>query len=167
MNKLDFRKSIRGKGRNIDASIIESLLKDFAPYNNADQILVYLALKDEVDLTCIINNKEVLVPYLDNDMYFTKYSANLVKGMYNIEEPEVRISETIKANAIAFIPGLAFDKNFNRMGRGKGYYDKFLVNKDIIKVGVIHSSLLFDSIPAEEHDIKMDYILTEKGILSR
>ena len=167
MTKNEFRKTVRAKGKNIDSTIILSYLESFTPFINSDQVLLYLALKDEVDLSCLLPYGNVLVPYLDGDMYFTKYSTNLVKGMYGIAEPEVKVSETIKANAIAFIPGLAFDTKFNRMGRGKGYYDKILKDKNIIKVGVIHSSLLFDEIPSEEHDVKMDYILTEKGIIKR
>ena len=53
------------------------------------------------------------------------------------------------------------------IGRGKGYYDKFLSSHDIIKVGVITSALLFDHIPHDDNDIQMDYILTEKVILTR
>ena len=167
MDKKEFRKTVRAKGINIESKILAYYLKSFVPFNESDQVLLYLALKDEVDLSFLLNEENCLVPYLDGDMYFTKYSSLLVKGMYNIDEPLIKVNEKIRDNAIAFIPGLAFDKNFNRLGRGKGYYDKFLKDKNIIKVGVIHSSLLFDEIPHEDHDVKMDYILTEKGIIKR
>lgn len=61
----------------------------------------------------------------------------------------------------ALVPGLAFDRNGGRLGRGRGYYDRFLQNWNGIKVGVCWSHSLVSEVPMEEHDVKMDWIATE------
>lgn len=63
---------------------------------------------------------------------------------------------------VAIIPGVAFDIEKNRMGRGKGYYDKFLKDKKFLKVGICFDYQLLDKIPVEVNDIKMDEIISEK-----
>ena len=65
------------------------------------------------------------------------------------------------------VPGVAFDKKLNRLGRGKGYYDKLLVQTSATKIGICYELQLFDEIPAEPHDIKMDFIITENNIIHR
>ncbi len=70
---------------------------------------------------------------------------------------------------MALIPLLAFDRQNNRLGYGKGYYDKFLgkylkKNINIITIGVAFSFHKYDKLPTTQLDIKLDYILTEKGI---
>ena len=63
------------------------------------------------------------------------------------------------------VPLLAFDKSKNRLGYGKGYYDKFLKkNKNITTIGVAFSFQKYNKITTSNHDVKLDYILTEKGI---
>ena len=68
------------------------------------------------------------------------------------------------------LPLLAFDKNRNRLGYGKGYYDRYFSktkkkNNQIIKIGIAFSFQEFKRIPVNSTDVKLDYILTEKGIL--
>ena len=70
---------------------------------------------------------------------------------------------------IALVPLLAFDKQKNRLGYGKGFYDKFLsrnkkINKTIITVGVAFSFQKYNKLPINNKDFKLDYIITEKGI---
>ena len=61
---------------------------------------------------------------------------------------------------LALIPGVAFDHEGHRMGRGRGYYDRFLPRLTrAVKVGICHAWRIFPVIPAEEHDIAMDYVI--------
>lgn len=62
------------------------------------------------------------------------------------------------------IPGLGFDCSGFRLGRGKGYYDRYLFQMPGLKIGLTYDSLILDSLPADEHDIPMDYVITESGI---
>ena len=59
---------------------------------------------------------------------------------------------------------MAFDKSCNRLGRGKGYYDSLLKNTNAIKIGICYDFQLFESIPTEPHDIKMDIVITPSHI---
>jgi 5-formyltetrahydrofolate cyclo-ligase len=61
---------------------------------------------------------------------------------------------------LVIAPGIAFDKNKSRLGRGKGYYDRFFINKRIVKIGVGFDFQLLESIPVNQFDIKMDKIIT-------
>ena len=65
-------------------------------------------------------------------------------------------------NSVIIVPGLMFDKELNRLGYGKGYYDKYLKSKNIYKIGLCYSCNLIDSLEIEEHDIKMDLVITEE-----
>lgn len=62
------------------------------------------------------------------------------------------------------IPGLGFDSSGFRLGRGKGYYDRYLFRKPSLKIGLTFDSLVFTSLPHDEHDIQMDVLITERGI---
>ena len=86
---------------------------------------------------------------------------------YGFLEP---ITKEKKVNPdLIVVPVVAFDRFNNRLGYGKGYYDKFLgkylkKRKKIITVGLAFSFQKYKKIPASEHDVRLDYILTEKGI---
>ena len=82
-------------------------------------------------------------------------------------EPYFR-SKSLVPNAL-LVPLLAFDDKNNRLGYGKGYYDKYLgkylkSNKNILTIGVAFSFQKYNKIPTTRSDVKLDYILTEKGI---
>ena len=61
---------------------------------------------------------------------------------------------------LIIVPGVGFDQNNNRLGYGKGFYDHFLKNKNIFKIGICFKEQLLDEIPVNEYDIKMDLIIT-------
>ena len=88
---------------------------------------------------------------------------------FGILEPENNNKE-IFPNFV-MVPLVAFDKNLNRIGYGKGYYDRSLKkiknkkNKTIF-IGIAHSFQRCKNIPVNKHDIKLDYIFTEQGIIS-
>jgi 5-formyltetrahydrofolate cyclo-ligase len=63
------------------------------------------------------------------------------------------------------VPGIAFDRKMNRLGRGKGYYDRFLSKISAPKIGICFDFQLLDKIPAESTDIKMDYIVSENELI--
>ena len=70
---------------------------------------------------------------------------------------------------IMFIPLLAFDSNKNRLGYGKGFYDKFLNkylkrNKHILTIGIAFLFQKYNKLPTSKYDVKLDYILTESGL---
>ena len=74
-------------------------------------------------------------------------------------------TKELKSIEIIICPLVAFDKNCNRLGRGGGFYDKILnLNKNIIKIGYAYSVQKTDKVPMNNHDIRMNAIITEKLI---
>ena len=69
------------------------------------------------------------------------------------------------APEVLVIPGLGFDKRGNRLGRGKGYYDRYLSKNNVVKIGICFHEQLVDEIPIEEYDVLMDFIITDKTVL--
>tara|TARA_B100000941_G_scaffold278633_1_gene243179 strand:+ start:48 stop:602 length:555 start_codon:yes stop_codon:yes gene_type:complete len=113
----------------------------------------------------------LLLPRIEeeNSMNFYKWRENstLKVNKYGIPEP---IKSKKFLPAIILVPMLAFDKNKNRLGYGKGYYDKYLfklskINKKIITVGVAFSFQKYHKLPTNNLDFKLDYVLTEKGVI--
>ena len=95
-------------------------------------------------------------------MVVRRYSgkADLQEGAFGIMEPCGELFTDYEAIDVAIIPGMAFDRHGNRLGRGKGYYDRFLplLPTRVFKIGVCFPFQLLDDIPMEEHDIKMDVV---------
>ena len=164
---LAIRKKIINKKKK-STIIVDKILK-LDIYNKARVVALYNSLASEVDISYLIdkslNNKIVLLPRVYNDkMEFiiinkdTKY----IKSSFNVLEP---IGEIYHGNIdLIIVPGISFDKNNNRLGYGKGYYDKYLYNKDIYKIGVCFSKQLVSILPTDDYDIKMDMIITEKNM---
>ena len=78
---------------------------------------------------------------------------------YSILEPIGEEFIDIDKIDVVIVPGIAFDKENNRLGRGRGYYDKLLTTANAIKVGVCFDFQFFDRIPTEEFDVKMNYVI--------
>lgn len=93
----------------------------------------------------------------------------LVPGKHGILEPDPKIhTEVLHANIhVFFCPGLAFGKDGSRLGHGGGYYDRALAEKStnhhVLVCAIALDEQVFDSVPSESHDIKMDQIITENG----
>jgi len=91
-----------------------------------------------------------------------------VRGNFGIMEPDVSKCEEVLPQEIdlACVPGLSFDLYGNRLGRGQGYYDRFLSQPEFKgkTVGLQFESQLIKKIPTECHDYPVQYLLTEKGL---
>ncbi len=97
----------------------------------------------------------------DDNINNLKYWSKSNLGIF---EPKLKKESFIPK--LLLIPGVAFDKNFMRLGFGGGFYDKFLKNYLGIKIGISFSDYIFkDRLPKESHDIAMDFIVTDKCIL--
>lgn len=74
-------------------------------------------------------------------------------------------SKTEDEPEIVIVPALAFDRRGNRLGRGKGFYDKYLANGKYITIGICFSEQLLDEVPVDENDIGMDFIITDSELI--
>jgi methylenetetrahydrofolate dehydrogenase (NADP+) / methenyltetrahydrofolate cyclohydrolase len=130
-------------------------------------IALYAAVGNEVNIDPFIEGN--LLPRVQGQSmeYFKVNSTKeLSIGTFNVREPNESCLPNSRDIGLIFVPGVAFDNNGNRIGHGKGYYDRFLKNTNATKVGICFESQLVNSIPTENHDIQMDYVITEKQILS-
>ena len=118
-----------------------------------------------ISLNTILKEKSLCLPKIEhNDISFYKISSlekDLKIGKFKINEPVCNLEKVTKNNLEAIIvPGLIFDENGNRIGFGKGFYDKFLNGFKGIKIGVCYEKFLIDKIETEKHDIPVDYLIT-------
>ena len=145
--------------------------------HNISVFLIYVSFRDEVDTKELIeyllsSGGKVAVPrcYDNGRMEFFVISSleNLRTSAYGILEPEddERFRVTDFENSLCIVPGLAFDSSGMRIGYGGGYYDRFLEkHENMISVGFCYDLLIEKSVLTEKHDRKVDYIITEKGIM--
>ena len=117
-----------------------------------------------------ISNQNLLLPVIEenNSMNFFPWKKNdiLVVNKYGILEP---IKSRLIIPNVILIPLLAFDEKKNRLGYGKGFYDRYLNKylkkfKNILTIGVAFSFQKYHKLPTNNMDVKLNYILTEKGI---
>lgn len=141
-------------------------------------IAIYSSLPDEVDTKEIFElaknmNKTIVYPKVKDNTHIDFFKVNdlqeLKKGSFNIMEPQDDIKNLVDSKDVdlMIIPGICFDLEKNRLGYGKGYYDRYLENNYITKIGICFSDQVLkeDIIPTDEFDIKMDYIVTENEII--
>lgn len=154
--------------------IIERLLKSDL-FREADYIFLYASRSDEFSTKEIAFEaeklgKETAYPFCENEngemTFYLSCRDDLKQGMYGIMEPDssfCRKAEFTK-KSLCIVPGITFGKKGERLGYGRGYYDRFLRNFSGKTVALCFEECLCDRIPMEEHDIKINYLITEKEI---
>ena len=136
---------------------------------NAQTILLYHALPDEVSTLSLLStwqDKTLLLPrVIDNEqMEVRRYTRpeDLQQGAFGIMEPCGELFTDYVSIDVAIIPGMAFDAKGHRLGRGKGYYDRFLsLAPAIYKIGICFPFQLVDNVPVNENDVWMDEVIGE------
>lgn len=136
-------------------------------YRPQDGLGIYFPLKTEPDLfkLSITSSMCICLPKVKNtDMQYVRYQAGgkLIKSDFgDLYVPSGNVEIVPK---VALIPGLAFDIKGYRLGYGIGHFDRYFAqkkNSKIIKIGVCYDEMLYESMPHDVHDVKMDYIVTE------
>jgi len=162
----------KAKSENIARRLLE--LPEFI---NAQAILFYASFRSEVDTIELLKNsignkKRVVLPKVDmrsmSLMLYEIYSMEDLKpGCLGILEPLASRGRAVNTGDIDFmiIPGVAFDEHCNRLGYGKGFYDRLLAVKKSPAVALAYEEQVVENIPADVHDIKMDKIITDKRII--
>lgn len=184
--KKDFRKQVIESRKNKDSEFISinsqiitekllsmdciqqaSTIMLYLDFNNevkTDQLITKLiSLRKTVTSPVTIKDERKLIPY-----EITNLKEGINIGAYGIREPNKDISNEIDVKNIdvLIVPAVAYDKNCYRLGYGGGYYDRFIerLRDDAITIGIAFDLQLFDSIPKEEHDAQLNYIITESSI---
>lgn len=186
MNKQQLRKKTVQKRKQLSLSSvkqksnsIKKKLFSLEIFHTASSVLFYVSYDNEVDThemikECLAMRKTVIVPKVLLDTQTLLLSRlqrweDLEKGCYGILEPKQSQIQDVNINTLDLIivPGIAFDINKNRIGHGKGYYDKLLYqNENIPTIGLAFECQLVDVIDNEDHDVKIDILITEERIIT-
>ena len=179
--KKEIRKSIKANvsalsnNEKIEQSQqVFDILEKLNMYKNASNIMAFWSMFDEINTHDFIKEnakyKQFFLPVMDGvNLQIRKFEdANSLNNnnKYGIFEPN-GVSVNNFNPDIIIVPGVAFDTNKNRLGRGKAFYDRFLKshkNKTPL-IGLCYNEQLIDNVPTNEYDITMDYILTPKGLI--
>ncbi len=156
-----------GERKKMSASILKKLEK-LEEFKAAKTAMLYWSMDDEVfshDFVCKwAEKKRIVLPCIKNlslELKLFKGKHNLVCGEnYGILEPEGEVFSPQNEIDFILVPGIAFDINNNRMGRGKAYYDQLLKSINAYKTGICFPFQLLNQVPVDEHDIKMDHVIS-------
>lgn len=180
MDKSYIRKLIRNQKNalNDETKLLASKsvfrhIENLHIFNDADNILLYHSLPDELQTRSAIDSwklhKNIYLPRVNGEnLEILPYKDNcLASGSFNIEEPTGCDITDINAIDLIIVPAVAFDRNGNRIGRGKGYYDRLLAKcTKQFKIGIGYDFQLIDEIETECHDVPVDMIITPNNIIN-
>lgn len=172
--KQALRRFIREQKKKYDAAWREEVsdailarLEQNPLFQEASCLLFYHSLPDEVQTAKFLQkwhpHKRFILPVVEGDhLLLREYDpANMQTESFGIAEPQGDLFENPEQIDLAIIPGMAFDRKGNRLGRGKGYYDRLLPSIKAPKIGIAFSWQLLEEIPIEPFDETIDAILTE------
>lgn len=175
MNKDDIRLRVKARKNLLSATEkIEAARRVFeriersAAFLLAENILLYHSLPDELSTREFIykwaERKHFFLPRVNGlNLEILPYDrSHLAMGAFHIEEPTGDDTTDINEIELVIVPAVAYDRHGNRVGRGKGYYDRLLTDTRATKIGVGYDfQLVDDDIPAEAHDVAVDIVVTE------
>ena len=154
-------------------SLISDLISNHYLITDHLSIGAYVPIQSEVrwyvgnKLKSTLNEQFTFaVPHLVDETQMVYYQIDLAaieQGNIGLSLEQSRQTNQIVPDVV-LVPGLAFTSSGERLGRGKGYFDRYLANFGGIKIGVALEAQLFKELPLDEYDITMDYVVTEKQI---
>lgn len=176
VDKKILRREVRERLATLDAkdkcarsAAICAAVKKHLAVSNARVVAIFSPLGYEPDVWPLVEGLagvvSVVLPRVEGGvMNFYVYDKNsMAIGSFGINEPQNGLAVSPCEIDAVVVPGLAFTKCGARMGRGKGYYDKYMADGDFsaLKIGVCYREQLVPDIPVEEHDIMMDVVIYE------
>ena len=182
--KSELRQTIRAALEKISPAVfaVESIelrerLQSQMP--SARTILFFAPLPDELDVWPLLELSIALgtncaLPFFEAEKKIygaravTKLATDIVIGKFGVREPAATCAEIpLDQFDLILVPGMAFDAQGNRLGRGQGFYDRLLENISGVKVGVCLDLQVVEKIPAEAHDARVDFIITPSRAFRR
>ena len=145
-------------------------------FRNSKVVFFYVSAGNEVQTRDTIkealDKKRVAIPIADKVNKTISASElldfnELESGPFSILEPKIEFVRIVnpKDLDLVIVPGIAFDVYGNRIGYGHGYFDNFLKHISAAKIALAYEMQIVDEIPADEKDIRVDFIITEKRII--
>lgn len=171
------RKSLSKEEQQAASRAVCAKILSSAAYREAKCVMAYIACRGELDVTPVIESalaagKTLALPRCEEGGTLTARKtdslAALAPGAYGIKTPgegaEIMPPEAID---LILVPGTAFDREGYRLGQGGGYYDRFLKKTNAVLCGVCHDMALLERVPRQDHDARMDAVITPGGLIRR
>jgi len=177
--RLKARAGLTAEERAVLSSTIQKKLFDYILQKKFTSVHIYLSYRDEVDTHSVVSELlgtgvAIIVPIVEQQeeqdvLLHTLHSAEieLKPGRFGIPEPSVRVDVDLSNIQAVILPLAAFDRQGTRLGYGKGFYDRFLAgfSRTVTKIGLAFAMQEVPFIPAMEHDVPLDLVITEQEII--
>lgn len=173
MDKRDIRRKIKAmKQMLLESEKAEAAerafarLEETAAFIMAERILMYHSLPDELSTHGFLrkwgSRKHFYLPRVNGvNLDILPYEeSRLELGAFHIEEPTGNDTVSAEDIELVIVPAVAFDRKGNRLGRGKGFYDRLLSETKATKIGIAYEFQIVDEIPVEPHDVAMDIVIS-------
>lgn len=154
-------------------------IRAWQPFRDASCVCSYIAVRSEMSTAGVIlrameSGKTVIIPKVFGDALrffrIRSLTDDLERGAFGVLEPREGCEEVAAARAgVCLIPGVAFDERGNRIGYGKGYYDRFLrtLPPSVPTLGLAYDCQVLERLPAERNDVPVSFIVTpSRGIFA-
>lgn len=176
--KIEMRQKIREKRKNVegkaqkDAAILKGL-EASAQFKGAKRVLVYWGIAEEVNTGVLaekyLKEKEIILPRVEEKrlaLHHLSSIEHLRRGKFDILEPHTDLPE-VEASTVelAIVPGVAFDEKGHRLGFGGSFYDRLIKELNCPKIALAYECQIVKDVPREDHDQKVDMIITEERII--
>ena len=178
MNKDSIRTRVKARKSLMDhaerasaATRVFAALERTAAFMMAESVLMYHSLPDELSTRDFIDRwasrKRFYLPRVNGlNLEILPYDrTRLHLGAFNIEEPDGDDVADIADIDLVVVPGVAYDRRGNRIGRGKGYYDRLLRDIRATTIGVAYACQICDDIEPDDFDVPVHYVITEDEII--
>ena len=160
-------------------AILDHLLAmdDFRCAWHSERLMSFVSMPLEVDTRPLFAERSMIVPHCENDeiipIRIQSFDELAPAGTLKILEPKLTIRQDAARKVlpeqidVVLVPGLAFDLEGNRLGRGKGYYDRFLrsLPPGTLTIGLALEAMIRDTVPHDENDCPVNMIVTECRVL--
>lgn len=168
----ELKKSVSFEDKKARSEAITDRIEALSEFRESDTVMGYWSMDDEVYTHDFVRKwsgrKKIILPSVKGD----GLELRVFKGMqtmqpgegYGIPEPAGAAFTKTDEIGLIIVPGVAFDKDCNRLGRGKGYYDKLLKTASCTKIGVCFDFQVFPELPVDKYDIRMDRVIAESWI---
>jgi 5-formyltetrahydrofolate cyclo-ligase len=186
--KAGLRRQMLERRRRLTAETVDGCsravcerLRSLAAVSGGQALAAYMAFGCEVDVTPFIRwhlaaGKPVFLPRFESvsDEYrmvpVTDVERDMAPGAFGVMEPLARLSpapheELTHRTVIWLVPGVAFDRTGNRLGRGKGHYDRLLAGTEGVRIGVAYDWQIVSTLPVAEHDVPMHVLVSDRRVV--
>ena len=180
MDKHELRRRIKNRKQLITeterrdaARAVFNALERTAAFMMADRILIYHSLPDELSTLEFLDKwhtrKQFYLPRVNGvNLEILPYEKTSLRlGAFHIEEPAEGAPADPESMELIIVPAVAYDRRGNRLGRGRGFYDRLLASTKATTIGVAYDFQLVDEIPVEPHDSPVHFVITESYRIAR